>query len=101
MLPIIRISRAERKSGSFGFAQGSALSIGLMAVPLEYGRNFGHVLKWFVFALKFKFWSVSSLLHGRPAIGYNTAINLPSQSQSCAALEDRRSCVAGELHRLV
>jgi hypothetical protein len=34
------------------------LSVGLLAVPFEYGRYFGHLSKWFVFVLMFKFWSV-------------------------------------------
>ena len=47
------------------------LSVGLLAVPFEYGRYFGHLSKWFVFVLMFKFWSVSRLVNGRPTIGYN------------------------------
>jgi hypothetical protein len=31
------------------------LSVGLLAVPFEYGRYFGHLSKWFVFVLMFKF----------------------------------------------
>ena len=48
------------------------LSVGLIAVPFEYGLYvFGHLSKWFVFVLMFKFWSVSRLVNGRPTIGYN------------------------------
>jgi hypothetical protein len=39
---------------------------------LQYGLYvFGHLSKWFVFVLMFKFWSVSCLWNGRPTIGYN------------------------------
>jgi hypothetical protein len=48
------------------------LSVGLLAVQLQYGLYvFGHLSKWFVFVLMFKFWSVSCLWNGRPTIGYN------------------------------
>ena len=48
------------------------LSVGLLAVPLQYGLYvFGHLSKWFVFVLMFKFWSVYRLWNGRPTIGYN------------------------------
>ena len=48
------------------------LSDGLLAVPFQYGLYvFGHLSKWFVFVLKFKFWSVGRLWNGRPTIGYN------------------------------
>ncbi|WP_422722782.1 hypothetical protein [Flavobacterium sp.] len=48
------------------------LSVGLLAVLLQYGLYvFGHLSKWFVFALMFKFWSVGRLWNGRPTIGYN------------------------------
>jgi len=51
------------------------LSVGLLAVPLQYGFYvFGHLSKWFVFVLMFKFWSVSCLLSGRPTIGYNVSL---------------------------
>ncbi len=53
------------------------LSVGLIAVPFEYGLYvFGHLSKWFVFVLMFKFWSVSCLWNGRPTIGYNLLIGL-------------------------
>ncbi len=45
--------------------------VGLIAVQLEYVRYVGHLSKWFVFVLMFKFWSVSRLVNGRPTIGYN------------------------------
>ena len=47
------------------------LSVGLLAVPFEYVRYVGHLSKWFVFVLMFKFWSVCRLVNGRPTIGYN------------------------------
>jgi hypothetical protein len=48
------------------------LSVSLIAVPLQYGSYvFGHLSKWFVFVLMFKFWPVSLLVNGRPTIGYN------------------------------
>jgi hypothetical protein len=38
------------------------LSVGLLAVPFDYGLYvFGHLSKWFVFALMFKFWLVSRI----------------------------------------
>ena len=45
--------------------------VGLVAVQLEYVRYVGHLSKWFVFVLMFKFWSVGRLWNGRPTIGYN------------------------------
>ncbi len=49
--------------------------IGLDAVQLKYGLYvFGHLAKCFVFVLRFKFWSVSRLVNGRPTIGYNLPI---------------------------
>jgi len=51
------------------------LSVGLLAVPFQYGLYvFGHLSKWFVFVLMFKFWSVYRLWNGRPTIGYNSVI---------------------------
>ena len=51
------------------------LSVGLLAVPFQYGLYvFGHLSKWFVFVLMFKFWSVYRLWNGRPTIGYNICI---------------------------
>jgi len=50
------------------------LSVGLLAVPLEYGLYVGHLSKWFVFALMFKFRSVGRLWNG-PTIGYNSLIH--------------------------
>ena len=45
------------------------LSVGLLAVPFQYGLYvFGHLSKWFVFVLMFKFWSVYRLWNGRPTI---------------------------------
>jgi len=49
--------------------------VGLDAVLLQYGLYvFGHLSKWFVFVLMFKFWSVCRLVNGRPTIGYNLII---------------------------
>ncbi len=49
--------------------------VGLDAVLLQYGLYFfGHLSKWFVFVLMFKFWSVGCLWNGRPTIGYNLLI---------------------------
>jgi hypothetical protein len=47
------------------------LSVGLLAVQLEYVRYVGHLSKWFVFVLMFKIWSFGRLVNGRPTIGYN------------------------------
>jgi len=51
--------------------EGSAMSVGLLVVRLKYGLYVGHLSKWFVFVLMFKFWSVCRLVNGRPTIGYN------------------------------
>ena len=48
-----------------------ALSVGLLAVLFEYVRYFGHLSKWFVFFLMYKFGLVSCLVTGRITIGYN------------------------------
>jgi hypothetical protein len=46
--------------------------VGYDAVLLQNGLYvFGHLSKWFVFVLMFKFWSVCHLVNGRPTIGYN------------------------------
>jgi hypothetical protein len=48
------------------------LSVGLLAVLLQYGLYiFGHLSKWFVFVLMFKFWLFCRLLNCLPTIGYN------------------------------
>lgn len=51
------------------------MSVGLLVVLLKYGLYVGHLSKWFVFVLMFKFWSVSRLVNGRPTIGYNLLIH--------------------------
>jgi hypothetical protein len=52
------------------------LRVGLDAVQLQYGLYvFGHLSKWLVFVLIFKFWSVGRLWNGRPTIGYNICIS--------------------------
>jgi hypothetical protein len=52
--------------------------VGLDAVLLQYGLYvFGHLSKWFVFVLMFKFWSVCRLVNGRPTIGYNYLLTAP------------------------
>ena len=59
------------------------LSVGLLAVPFQYGLYvFGHLSKWFVFVLMFKFWSVYRLWNGRPTIGYNGQPYPPCRSDS-------------------
>jgi len=55
---------------------GSAMSVGLLAVQLKYDLYVGHLSKWFVFVLMFKFWSVGRVVNGRPTIGYNLLIPL-------------------------
>jgi len=97
---IVGIS-ALGKSGSFGFAEGSALcvgakpnvllvrlakivfkkvrsgknkkhSVGQHAVQLQYCYYvLGHLSKWFVFVLCLNFISVVCRWNGRPTIGYN------------------------------
>jgi hypothetical protein len=57
--------------GKIKNTEGSAMSVGLLVVRLKYGLYVGHLSKWFVFVLMFKFWSVSRLVNGRPTIGYN------------------------------
>ena len=48
------------------------MSVGLLVVRFQYGLYvFGHLSKWFVLVLIFKFWSVGRLVNGRPTIGYN------------------------------
>jgi len=47
------------------------MSVGLLAVQLQYGLYVGHLSKWFVFVLLFKFCSVVCRWNGRPTIGYN------------------------------
>jgi len=59
------------------------LSVGIIAVPLQYVLYvFGHLSKWFVFVLMFKFWSVGRLWNGRPTIGYNVR-GLPQGWNCC------------------
>jgi hypothetical protein len=57
--------------GKIKNTEGSAMSVGLLVARLKYGLYVGHLSKWFVFVLMFKFWSVSRLWNGRPTIGYN------------------------------
>jgi hypothetical protein len=58
--------------GKIKNTEGSEMCVGLEAVLLQYRFYvFGHLSKWFVFVLMFKFWSVSCLWNGRPNIGYN------------------------------
>ncbi len=49
------------------------MSVGLLAVQLKYDLYVGHLSKWFVFVLMFKFWSVGRVVNGRPTIGYNVS----------------------------
>jgi hypothetical protein len=68
------------------------LSVGLLAVPFEYGLYvFGHLSKWFVFVLVFTFWSVCRLVNGRPTIGYNSFIGAPKVRQSIQFWRDKRT----------
>jgi hypothetical protein len=67
------------------------LSVGLLVVPFEYVRYVGHLSKWFVFVLRFKIWSVSLLVNGRPTIGYNSQIYSTLNTQTRA----NRSKIAG------
>jgi hypothetical protein len=57
--------------GKIKNTEGSAMSVGLLVVRLKYGLYVGHLSKWFVVVLMFKFWSVCRLVNGRPTIGYN------------------------------
>ena len=51
-----------------------AIGIGLLVVQLLYRFYvFGHLSKWFVFALMLKFLPVCRLVNGRPTIGYNVS----------------------------
>ena len=51
------------------------MSVGLLAVPFEFVQYVGHLSKWFVFVLMFKFWSVSRLFHGRHTINNNYSVS--------------------------
>jgi hypothetical protein len=44
--------------GQIKNTEGSAMSVGLLVVCLQYGLYVVHLSKWFVFVLLFKFWSV-------------------------------------------
>ena len=74
------------------------LSVGLLAVPFQYGLYvFGHLSKWFVFVLMFKFWSVYRLWNGRPTIGYNvlqagTVCGLKQCLQKCLFKDTNVCC---------
>jgi hypothetical protein len=57
--------------GKIKNTEALAMSVGLLVVRLKYGLYVGHLSKWFVFVLSFKFWSVCRLVNGRPTIGYN------------------------------
>ena len=62
--------------GKIKNTEGLAMSVGSVAVQLKYGLYVGHLSKWFVFVLMFKFWSVGRLVNGSPTIGYNLFISL-------------------------
>ncbi len=48
------------------------LSVGLLAVPLQYGQYvFGLLSRWFVLVFMFEFRSVCRLVNCRSTIGYN------------------------------
>ena len=73
-VPFVRLAKIELKKcavGKIKNTEGSAMSVGLLVVLLKYGLYVGHLSKWFVFVLMFKFWSVCGLVNGRPTIGYN------------------------------
>ena len=57
--------------GKIKNTEGSAMSVGLLVVFLQYGLYVVHLSKWFVFAKSLKFLSVCCRLYGRPTIGYN------------------------------
>ena len=44
--------------GKIKNTEGSAMSVGLFFVRLQYGLYVVHLSKWFVLVLLFKFWSV-------------------------------------------
>jgi hypothetical protein len=72
-VPFVRLAKIVFKKVRGGknkkFRVG--LSVGLLAVPLEYCFYVGQLSKCFVFGFMFKFWSVGRLWNGRPTIGYN------------------------------
>jgi hypothetical protein len=60
--------------GKIKNTEGSAMSVGLLAVLLKYGLYVVHLSRWFVYAIMFKFWLVGRLWNDRPTIGYNLCI---------------------------
>ena len=76
-VPLVPLAKLFLKSAAEKYKKlQGGLSDGLLAVPLENGRYFGHLSKWFVFVLMFKFWSVSYLLNDLHTTGYNV-LQLP------------------------
>jgi hypothetical protein len=74
--------------------QRVGLSVGILAVPLQYILYvFGHLSKWFVLVLMFKFWSICRLVNGRPNIGYNG-----SQLQEVGGCQHEYSCGEQNFH---
>ena len=74
------------------------MSVGLLVARLKYGLYVGHLSKWFVFVLMFKFWSVYRLWNGRPTIGYNglqlgEVAEIEAQMFSFAQKFNRRTAV--------
>ena len=61
--------------GKIKNTEGSAMSVGLLVVRLQYGLYVVRLSKWFVNFLKFKFWLSVSRLHCRFTIGYNVYIS--------------------------
>ena len=52
--------------GKIKNTEGSAMSVGLLFVRLQYGLYVVHFSKWFVNAIRFKFWSVCCHWHVLP-----------------------------------
>jgi hypothetical protein len=51
--------------GKIKNTEGSAMSVGLLVVRLQYGLYVGHLSKWFVLVNSFMFLVVCLLLHCR------------------------------------
>jgi hypothetical protein len=55
-VPFVRLAKIELKKcavGKIKNTKGSAMSVGLLVVPLKYGLYVGHLSKWFVFVSSF------------------------------------------------
>jgi hypothetical protein len=60
--------------GKIKNTEGSAMSVGLLAVRLKYGLYVGHLSKWFVFVNSFMFLVVCLWLQYRFTIGYTVYV---------------------------